>query len=363
MLPWSFEHRVFAYETYLKNGESVTETQRLFKRRFNIGRHGNVPSRNSILRWVNALRTTGSLLKAKPPGPVRTARTSENVDRVREAITRSPRRSVRQHSTELGISQSTMQRILHKDLVFQPYKIMTVQQLNPGDYQQRLSFCQTMLDMFEENENLTLTMSDEAHFHLNGTVNKQNFRYWASENPRELHQRPLHSPKVTVWCGMGKFGIFGPFFFEEGEDTATVTSDRYIRMFENYFLPELRRQRINTASMWFQQDGATAHTARASMTAVRAAFPNHVISRSGDLPWPPRSPDISMCDFYLWGFLKSRVYAAKPRTLEELKTAIRENIQEIGEETLVKVEANFRNRLQICARENGHHLSDIIFHS
>ena len=53
----------------------------------------------------------------------------------------------------------------------------------------------------------------------------------------------------------------------------------------------------------------------------------------------------------------------EPRTLEELKTAIRENIQEIGEETLVKVEVNFRKRLQICARENGHHLSDIIFRS
>ena len=166
---------------------------------------------------------------------------------------------------------------------------------------------------------------------------------------------------MTVWCGLGKCGIFGPFFFEEGEKTATVTSDRYIRMFENCFLPELRRRGINRASMWFQQDGATAHTARASMTAVRAAFPNHVISRFGDLPWPPRSPDLSMCDFYLWGFLKSRSYAGKPRTLGELKTAIRENIREIGEETLVKVEANFRKRLQICARENDHRLSDIIF--
>ena len=326
----------------MKNGESVTETQRLFKRRFNIGRHGNVPSRNSILRWVNALRTTGLLLKTKPPGPVRTARTPGKVDRVREAITRSPWRSARRRSAELGISQSTVQRIFHKDLAFQPYKIMTVQQLNPRDYQQRWSFCQTMLDMFEENEDLTLIMSDKAHFHLNGTVKKQNFRYWASENLHELHQRPLRSQKVTVWCGLGKCGIFGPFFFGEGEETAMITSDRYIRMFENCFLPELRRRGINRTSVWFQQDGATALTARAFMTAVRAAFPNHVISRVGDLPWPPRSPDFSMCDFYLWGFLKSRVYAGKPRTLGELKTAIRENIKKIGEETLVKVEANFR---------------------
>ena len=40
MLPWSPEHRVFAYDTYVKNAESVTETQRLFKRKFNIGRRG-----------------------------------------------------------------------------------------------------------------------------------------------------------------------------------------------------------------------------------------------------------------------------------------------------------------------------------
>lgn len=115
--------------------------------------------------------------------------------------------------------------------------------------------------------------------------------------------------------------------------------------------------------MWFQQDGATAHTARTSMTAIRTAFPNYVISRFGDLPWPPRSPDLSMCDFYLWGFLKSRVYEGKPRTLEELKTAIRAKIAEIDEETLSRVDASFRERLHTCVRENGHHLSDIIFRS
>ena len=52
-----------------------------------------------------------------------------------------------------------------------------------------------------------------------------------------------------------------------------------------------------------------------------------------------------------------RCTTAKPRTLGELKTAIPESIQ--GEETLVKVKVNFRNRLQICASENGHHLSAV----
>ena len=59
-------------------------------------------------------------------------------------------------------------------------------------------------------QNIPLTavviFSDEGHFHLAGTVNKQNFWYWAEGKPRELHQRPLHSPHVTVWCGVAEFG-------------------------------------------------------------------------------------------------------------------------------------------------------------
>jgi len=53
--------------------------------------------------------------------------------------------------------------------------------------------------------------------------------------------------------------------------------------------------------MWFQQDGATAHTVNESMTIVRNMFPGHLISRFGDLPWPHRSPDLSTCDFFSLG--------------------------------------------------------------
>jgi hypothetical protein len=68
-----------------------------------------------------------------------------------------------------------------------------------------------------------------------------------------------------------------------------------------------------------------------------------------------------MCDFFLWGYLKSRVYEGKSRTLEELKGAIRKQIGMINQELLERVEANFRERLQMCILQNGHHLSDTIF--
>ena len=56
------------------------------------------------------------------------------------------------------------------------------------------------------------------------------------------------------------------------------------------------------------------------------------MSKSGDLNWPPRSPDLTPPDFFLWGYLKSKVYVNKPRTVAELKDNIREEIAAIPAE-------------------------------
>lgn len=53
-----------------------------------------------------------------------------------------------------------------------------------------------------------ILVSDEAHFHLLGTANKQNFRYWVDSNPQQLHHRPVHSPRVTVRCRVASRRLF-----------------------------------------------------------------------------------------------------------------------------------------------------------
>ena len=88
-------------------------------------------------------------------------------------------------------------------------------------------------------------------------------------------------------------GIVGPYFFEEEGATVTVTSKRYVEMLRNFLRPQLQSLRVNREEMWFQQDGATAHTARASMTVVRQMFPQHVVLRFGDVPQQIYLPAIS----------------------------------------------------------------------
>jgi hypothetical protein len=82
-------------------------------------------------------------------------------------------------------------------------------------------------------------MSDEAHFHISGYVNKQNCIYWASENRRQLHERPLQQ-KVTVWCAVSTRGVILPYFFEDERwNATTVMSGRYVDMLET-FVAELQ---------------------------------------------------------------------------------------------------------------------------
>ena len=66
MKQWNAQHRPFVVEDYFKNGDSALTTQRLFRRRFNIPRHGRVPCLNNIKEWVQNFRENASVLKRNP---------------------------------------------------------------------------------------------------------------------------------------------------------------------------------------------------------------------------------------------------------------------------------------------------------
>ena len=176
---------------------AVIAMQRAFRRHFGIPPRGRVPDRNSILLWVDAFRETGEVSKRRR-GPTRTVTTPENVERVRQSMLQSPRRSARKHSAALGMSTRSLRRILHDELHLHPYQMVLVQQLTERDYVTRQTSCEQLVDTLPNGA--LVFFSDEAHFHLSGCVNKQNMRYWSERNSREIQVRPLHSDRVTVWC-------------------------------------------------------------------------------------------------------------------------------------------------------------------
>ena len=77
--------------------------------------------------------------------------------------------------------------------------------------------------------------------------------------------------------------------------------------------------------------------------------------------WPAHSPDLSACDYFLWGYLKSRVFISKPRTIAELKQSIKEKVAATPEQMTRQVMENLGLRLKQCLRNGGRHLSDVLF--
>ena len=89
-------------------------------------------------------------------------------------------------------------------------------------------------------------------------------------------------------------------------------------------------------------------------------FPDHLILLRGDIGWPAHSSDLNPCNFFLWGYLKSKVYSNRPQSIEQLKDAIHQEATAILHEMICRVIDNFRERLRQCADNNGSHLTDFI---
>ncbi|GFV59370.1 hypothetical protein TNCV_4633461 [Trichonephila clavipes] len=85
--------------------------------------------------------------------------------------------------------------------------------------------------------------------------------------------------------------------------------------------------------------------ARATIDLLKDTFGDRLISRFGPVNWPPRSCDLTPLDYFLWGYVKSLVYADKPQTLDHLEDNIRGVIADIRPQMLEKVIENWTSRL------------------
>lgn len=358
MEKFTTEQRVKIIEFYLENRRSIVLTQRAYIRHFGVRKP---PCKQTIVDLVRRFQIHGSVSDLPRAGRPRSGRSQDNIQQVRESIEEEPSGSTRRRSQQLGISRTSLQRI-QRILKLVPYKIQVVQELLPADYRARLAYAIHFQELARQEPRFisNLIMGDEAHFHLSGYVNKQNMRFWGTENPRVVHQCCLHPVKVTIWCGVHAEKVLGPYFFEDDTgNTLTVNGERYREMLENFVRPAVE----DTPEVWWQQDGATAHTSGPTMELLRQIFGRRIISRNSEINWPSRSPDLTAPDFFLWGYLKDRVYHNKPRTIQQFKANIREEIKNINQKTLRQVMVHSLERARQCEEQNGGYLKDVIFKS
>lgn len=298
---------------------------------------------------MKAFLTTGSVHKCHSPGRPKVS--EETVDVIRTTFTQCPTKSVRRAARELHIPKSTVHKVLHRRLKLHAYKLQILHAIQPNDRPRRAQFASDLLKCIEEDGDYMshVCFTDEATFHLSGKVNKQNVRIWGSEKPHAIREHIRDSPKVNVWCGLLQDKIIGPFFFVEG----TITGNVYQDMLELYAIPQLDDRQ---PTIVFQHDGAPPHWSISVRTLLNEVFPGRWIGRGGPLSWPPRSPDITPLDFFLWGYVKDRVYNTAVPNLRILKDRIKDAIATVSNEMLSSVWQEVEYRLDILRATNGAHI-------
>lgn len=140
-----------------------------------------------------------------------------------------------------------------------------------------------------------------------------------------------------------------------------LTSEMYLQLLRgpiSNFLDNLPLNRY--ANCWYQMDGAPAHSTHAVARELTAMFQDRWIGRNGPWLWPPRSPDLTPLDFYLWGHIKNQVYATPIHTREELLERVRRSFRELdGNQIRRATTTEVNSRILCCLAQDGRHIEHL----
>ena len=196
---------------------------------------------------------------------------------------------------------------MRREIDWYPYKIQAFHRLLAPDLKKRVDFTEWFFKTRDISHG-RIICTDEAYFYLTEPLNKQNNRIWASEKPQGGIERLFHHQKVLVFCAISAVKVYGPYYFSE-----SVNQHNYLTMLKDWFWPE----HLNTKEYqkyYLQQDGANQ-----VKNWLKEKMNKKFMDKSR---WPPHSPDLNPCNFFLWGYLQQKVYSPMPQNLDELKVNI-----------------------------------------
>ncbi|KAL4130658.1 hypothetical protein QTP88_008071 [Uroleucon formosanum] len=317
---------------------------------------------DGVLSLENQIRTYGSFRNRGNRRQILQAQAEVNEEteiQVLAYVQINPRSSIRHVANEVGINPRKVHSILKKFKI-RPYKPDLVHHLRAGDSERRLLFIAWVLVKIEDNPQFLkyVLWTDESKFTNNGVINKQNNRFWASNNPHWAFETNFQTVWGTnVWCGILEDSIIGPYFYD-----GTLNGRRYLDFLSNHLPPMLENVPLNIReNLFFQQDGAPAHNAIIVRQYLNDQFGNNWMGTNGSIPWPARSPDLTPLDFFLWGHLKTVVYADPPINLQHFKQKITKACSKLTKEQITAASQDEVNRrLQSCLLNNGENFEQFI---
>lgn len=140
-----------------------------------------------------------------------------------------------------------------------------------------------------------------------------------------------------------------------------LNAANYLHFLQEDLLESLDDVPINVRqNMLFMQDGAGPHFALNVRQYLNQCFPQRWIGRGGPIAWPPRSPDITPCDFFLWGYLKTLVYRTPVANINELQNRIFQAAAQITPGMVRNSVRSVQRRVEVCLIDKGVHFEQFL---
>lgn len=314
-----------------------------------------VPSKSCFVKLYRRFRISGSVNIPKRRSHNRIVNNERVINYFENHIKNSQRDGVR----DLNLSKSTIQRRLKKNGM-KAYSVKPVHKLYEADHEKRVRFCRRILAGYEMDSDFLkkILWTDEANFTTCGMYNRKNTHVYARQNPHEFEEISRSGrTSVGVWCGILKNKVIGPIFYN-----GALNGARYMNWLENEIEIHLEDIPLNDyMNIIWQQDGAPVHNTLRVTEFLNERYDTW-IGKNGTIAWPPRCPDLTPLDFFLWGYLKNRVYKNRSRNIDEIKQKIREEINLLNTkpEIFSRLQRHIRKRYRMCINQNGNHIEQLL---
>ena len=162
--------------------------------------------------------------------------------------------------------------------------------LKAGDFERSLQFCNWLSGQADDHRFIpSMIIGDEAGFSMNARVNVREYAPWGQQ-PYFGYAVPESRERITVWVGLcGNGELIRPVFFDR-----RVSGPSYLQMLNEEVLPQLLQTFGNHfrdgkfRSLRWAQYGAPAHR----------SVHDHIVALGRETEWPPRSPDLTPCDYF-----------------------------------------------------------------
>ena len=249
-----------------------------------------------------------------------------------------------------NVSRSTISRAVKEDFGMKSYVRKVRNLLTTRSRALRAERCPKLLNHLKHKGGHVRVFVDEKKFVVDEVANRQNTRVIASdpsEGPPVMQSK--NPASVMIFAAVASDGkVIPPHFIEEG---LRINTAEYLKILKDVLMPWIRRN-YDPFKVMLVQDSAPAHGAKKVQDFLKENLPLMVPK---DI-WPSSSPDLNVCDYWLFGVIEGESNATSHPSVNSLKAAIRRAFRNLDPEDVKRSCSRFRSRISQIIDAKGSHI-------